>query len=166
MFETEDLFIAFDFFSAYSSAITVSADCKMTFFGIPMTPGILSFAKALERNTLSAALAAKAADVPVNVMPADWKSFRKVQSFLWLLFFSDMPGAMNTTDDCEAKFCANAATVIVEGVERIDESSFLFFRGKSSNRFERNFSGQEFLLFFLPNMSVSASRQESAYTHW
>ena len=76
----------------------------MTFFGIPMTPGILSFAKALERNTLSAALAAKAADVPVNVMPADWKSFRKVQSFLWLLFFSDMPGAMNTTDDCEAKF--------------------------------------------------------------
>ena len=70
MFETED---KNSFFSTYYSAMTVSADCKMTFFGIPMTPGILTFElfKALERNTLSAALVAKAADVPVNVIPAD-----------------------------------------------------------------------------------------------
>jgi hypothetical protein len=45
----------------------------MTFLGIPMTPGILTFElfNALERNTLSAALVANAADVPVNVIPED-----------------------------------------------------------------------------------------------
>ena len=54
-----------------SSAITASADCNMTLFGIPFTPGIFSFCKALDMNTLSAALVAKAADVPVNIIPAD-----------------------------------------------------------------------------------------------